>query len=73
MRSVVLIGVLLVVIGTAALLFGRFGYSDTNPVLKARPLQANATEQHSVAIPTIAGVVILMAAVGLIVAGRRGP
>ncbi|HEX3666930.1 MAG TPA: hypothetical protein VHU23_17035 [Rhizomicrobium sp.] len=72
MRPVALVGILLVMIGVAALLFGHFEYSDTKPVLKAGPLQVNATEQHSVDIPLIAGIVILVAGVGLIVAGRRG-
>jgi hypothetical protein len=72
MRPIALVGVLLVVVGVAALLFGHFEYSDTKPVLKAGPLQVNATEQHSVDIPMIAGIVILIAGVGLVIAGRRG-
>jgi len=72
MRPVAPVGILLVVIGVAALLFGHFEYSDTKPVLKAGPLQVNATEQHSVDIPMIAGIVILVAGVGLVIAGRRG-
>ncbi|HEY3639340.1 MAG TPA: hypothetical protein VGK90_14420 [Rhizomicrobium sp.] len=66
-----LIGVLLIVAGVAALVFGHFEYSDTKPVLKAGPLQVNATEQHSVDIPTIAGIVIVIAGVGLALAGQR--
>jgi len=72
MRPIALVGILLVVLGVAALLFGHFEYSDTRPVLKAGPLQINATEQHSVDIPLIAGIVILVSGVGLIIAGRRG-
>jgi uncharacterized membrane protein YidH (DUF202 family) len=71
MRPVTLIGVLLIVAGVAALVFGHFEYSDTKPVLKAGPLQVNATEQHSVDIPTIAGIVIVIAGVGLALAGQR--
>ncbi len=72
MRPIALVGVLLVVLGVAALLFGHFEYSDTKPVFKAGPLQVNATEEHSVDIPMIAGIVILLAGVGLLIAGRRG-
>ena len=73
MRPIAFVGILLVVLGVATLLFGHFEYSDTRPVLKAGPLQVNATEQHSVDIPMIAGIVILISGVGLIVAGRRSP
>jgi hypothetical protein len=72
MRPMAIIGILLVVLGVGALLFGHFEYSDTKPMLKAGPLQVNATEQHSVDIPMIAGIVILVSGVGLIMAGRRG-
>jgi uncharacterized membrane protein len=72
MRPIILVGVLLIVVGVTALLFGHFEYSDTKPVLKAGPLQVNATEEHSVDIPLIAGIVILIAGVALVVGGRRG-
>jgi uncharacterized membrane protein YidH (DUF202 family) len=71
MRSLTLLGVLLIVIGVAALLAGHFEYSDTKPVLKAGPLQVDATEQHSVDVPLIAGAVIVIAGVGLAIAGQR--
>jgi hypothetical protein len=71
MRGVTLIGVLLVAIGLAAVLLGHFSYSDTKPLLKAGPLQVNTTEQHDVDIPLIGGIVILLAGVGLIIAGQR--
>jgi len=72
MRPIALIGVLLIAIGVVALLFGHFEYSDTKPVFRAGPLQVNATEQHNIDIPVIAGIVILIAGVGLVIAGRRG-
>jgi len=72
MRSLGIIGVVLVVVGVATLLIGHFTYSDTRPVLKAGPLEVNATEEHRIDVPTIGGVVILLAGVVLIVAGRRG-
>jgi hypothetical protein len=72
MRPIALVGILLVIVGVAALLFGHFEYSDTKPVLKAGPLQVNATEQHSVDVPMIVGIVILVSGVGLLIAGRRG-
>jgi hypothetical protein len=71
MRPITLIGVVLVVIGVAALLFRDFDYSDTKPLLKVGPLQVNATEQHSVNVPMIASIVIVVAGVGVVIAGQR--
>lgn len=71
MRGLTLIGVVLVVLGVGALLFGHFSYSETKPVIDAGPIHITAQEDHTVWIPTIAGVVILLAGVGLVFAGRR--
>ncbi|HEY1612583.1 MAG TPA: hypothetical protein VGF97_02675 [Rhizomicrobium sp.] len=71
MRGISMIGVLLVVLGVAALAIGQFSYTDTKPVLKAGPIQVNSTEEHRVNVPLIGGIVILVAGVALIVIGRR--
>ena len=71
MRGLSLIGVVLVVLGVGALLFGHFSYSETKPVVDAGPIHITSQEDHTVWIPTIAGVVILLAGVGLVFAGRR--
>ena len=71
MRNLKYLGVVFVILGAAALLFGRFGYTDTKPVLDAGPIHVASHEEHSFSIPTIAGIVILIAGIGLIVVGRR--
>ena len=71
MRGLTLIGAVLVLLGVAALLFGHFSYTETKPVLTAGPIVINSQEDHTVWIPTIAGIVVLLAGAGLIVAGRR--
>ncbi|HEX2593299.1 MAG TPA: hypothetical protein VHL34_17485 [Rhizomicrobium sp.] len=71
MRGLTLLGAVLVVVGMLALVLGNISYTETKPVLKAGPLQVNAEEEHHVSIPTIAGVVVLLAGVGLVFAGRR--
>ncbi len=71
MRGLTLIGVLLVLLGVGALLFGHFTYSETKPVADVGPIHINSQEDHTVWIPTIAGIVVLLAGVGLIFAGRR--
>jgi hypothetical protein len=71
MRNLTYLGIVFAILGVAALLFGRFGYTDTKPVLDVGPIHVTSQEEHSVSIPMIAGVVILIAGLGLIVAGRR--
>lgn len=71
MRNLKILGVVLVILGAAVLLVGHFDYSETKPVLDAGPIHITAREDHRVSIPTIAGIAILVAGIGLIVIGRR--
>lgn len=71
MRNLSALGVVLVVLGVGGLLLGHFSYTDTKPVLDAGPIHITSQENHYVSIPTIAGIVVLLAGLGLIVMGRR--
>ncbi len=71
MRNLAWLGILLIVLGIAGLVFENFSYTETKPVLKAGPIQVNSEEEHHVSIPTVAGVVVLLAGVALVLAGRR--
>jgi uncharacterized membrane protein len=71
MRNLAWLGVVLIVLGIAGLVFENFSYTDTKPVLKAGPIEVNAKEEHHVSIPTVAGVVVLLAGVALVFVGRR--
>jgi hypothetical protein len=66
-----ILGVFLIVLGIAGLLFSQFSYTETKPVLKAGPLQVNSQEEHHISIPTIGSIVLLIVGAGLVVAGRR--
>ena len=71
MRNLTLLGVVLIVLGVAGLLFGHFNYSETKPVLDAGPIHVTTQEEHRVSIPTVAGIVVVLAGLGLVIAGRR--
>jgi hypothetical protein len=71
MKNLGILGAVLIVLGVGALLFGHFSYSETKPVLKAGPLEINSQENHTVWIPTVAGIVVVLAGLGLVLAGRR--
>ncbi len=71
MRNLGILGVVLVLIGVGVLLFGHFTYSETKPVADIGPLHINAQEEHHVSIPTVAGIVVVIAGLGLVLMGRR--
>jgi hypothetical protein len=71
MKGLTLIGAVLVVVGVLALVLGNISYTETKPVLKAGPIEVNNQEEHHISIPTIGGVVVLLAGVALVFAGRR--
>jgi hypothetical protein len=71
MRNLLLIGVVLVVLGIAGLIIENVTFTETKQVLDLGPLQVTSEEQHNVPIPTIAGVIAVIAGLGMIFASRR--
>ncbi|HWC62536.1 MAG TPA: hypothetical protein VG501_02860 [Rhizomicrobium sp.] len=71
MKNLSILGVVLIVLGVAALFFGHVTFTETKPAVKLGPLEVNTQENHTVWIPTVAGIVILLAGVGLIASSRR--
>ncbi len=71
MRGLTLLGVVLILVGVAALIFGHFSYSETKPVADIGPIHVNAQEEHHVSVPTVAGIVVVIAGLGLVLVGRR--
>lgn len=71
MRNLTALGVVLVILGVAGLLFGHFSYSQTKPVFDAGPIHVTSQQENYVSIPTMAGVLVLVAGFGLILIGRR--
>lgn len=71
MRGLALLGVVLILVGVGALIFGNFSYTETKPVADIGPVHINAQEEHHVSVPTIAGVVAVIAGLGLVFVRRR--
>jgi hypothetical protein len=61
----------LIVLGVAGLVLGRFTYTTEEKVLDVGPLEATAEKEHSVAIPDIAGIIAVLAGGFLVFMGRR--
>jgi len=71
MRNLMWAGVLLVGLGVLGLVVQNVTYRETKRVVDLGPLHLNSTEEHKVPIPTIAGIVAVLAGLGIIFAARR--
>jgi hypothetical protein len=71
MKPLAMLGVVLIVLGLAGLFFSRVSWTETKPVAKIGPLEVNSQEDHTVWIPTAAGVVAVLAGLGLVFVGRK--
>ncbi len=71
MKPLAIVGIVLIVLGIAGLVMGRFSYTTEEKVLDLGPLEATAEKEHSVAVPDIAGIAAILAGGFLVFVGRR--
>ena len=71
MRPLPTIGVVLIVLGVIGLVVANVTFTEHKTVLDAGPIKVTQDQQKSVPIPTIAGIVAVVAGLGLIFIGRR--
>lgn len=71
MKPVAIAGLVLIVLGLAALAYQGFTYTSRETVIDIGPIKATADTRKTVPIPPIAGVVAVVAGVALVVVGKR--
>ncbi len=71
MKGTAIAGVLLIILGVAAMIYGGFNFSTKKNVVDAGPIQINKTEHHSVPIPPILGGVCVIGGIVLLVMGAK--
>lgn len=71
MSPLKILGVVLIVLGAAALAYGGFSYTKESHETKIGPLQLSLKEKEDVQIPKWAGLIAVGAGVLLLVAGNR--
>ena len=71
MKSITVLGILLVVLGILALVYQGFNYTRQEKVLDIGPIHATADTQEHVALPPIIGGLALVAGVVLLAMGAR--
>ena len=71
MRPLVVFGALLIAIGIAGLAIDNISFTERRTVIDAGPLKVTADQQRTISIPTIAGVIAIVAGAGIIFLGRQ--
>ena len=64
-------GILLIIFGVAALIYGGFTYTSQKKVVDFGALQINRTENHTLPVPPILGIVAIAGGAGLIYFGTK--
>jgi len=64
-------GIILVLFGLIALIYGGFTYTKRDKVLDVGPIEASVDKKERVPLPPVVGGVALAAGIILLVAGRR--
>ncbi|MGB7547438.1 MAG: DUF3185 domain-containing protein [Terracidiphilus sp.] len=64
-------GILLIIAGIAAILYGGFSYTSHKNAVDMGPMQIRMSEQHSVPIPPILGIAGILGGAALIYFGSR--
>ena len=65
------LGIVLIVLGLAAIAWGGFTYTTTEKLVDIGPIHATREKSHAVPLPPIAGAAALAGGIVLLLAGRK--
>ena len=71
MKPIALIGVVLIVLGLAALVYQGITYSSRETVLDIGPIHATANREKTLPLPPLVGIAAVAGGVALLIAGVR--
>jgi hypothetical protein len=71
MKSMTIIGMMLIALGLVALVYQGITYTSRETVLDIGPLHATADRQKTLPLPPVLGLAALAGGVALLVAGNR--
>ncbi len=71
MKPMAILGIVLIIGGIAGLFISRISWTETKPLVKVGPVEINHEEDHSVWIPTAAGMISVLAGLGLVMVSRK--
>jgi hypothetical protein len=70
MKPLALCGVVLIVLGVIGLVVANVTFTERKTVLDAGPLKITQDQEKTIPIPTIAGILAIVAGLGLVVVSR---
>jgi len=65
------LGIVLLIVGVLALVYGGINYSRERTVLEVGSLSVTATEHKNIPVPAVLGAIVLIGGAALLVVGRR--
>ncbi len=71
MRTVTVVGILLIVLGVFGLIYGGITYTSKRETVKIGPLEATVKEEKTIPLPPILGALAIAAGVVLVITGKR--
>ena len=71
MTPLAIVGVLLIVLGVAALVYQRVTYTSRETVIDVGPVHATADRQRTLPLPPLVGIAVVAGGVALLVASMR--
>jgi hypothetical protein len=71
MKSILIIGVTLIVMGAAVLGYNHYSYTTTEQVLQVGPITATAERTHTVFLPPILGWLLIAGGACALIFGAR--
>jgi hypothetical protein len=71
MKPISIAGIILIVLGVAALAYQGVTYTTRETVLDIGPVQATAERQKTVPLPPVLGIAAVAGGVGLLIVGMR--
>ncbi len=71
MKPLVLIGILLIAMGLAALIYGGITYSSQEQEVKVGPIEVTATTKKTIPLPPVVGGLAIAGGVVLLIVGSR--
>jgi uncharacterized membrane protein HdeD (DUF308 family) len=71
MKPAAILGLLLIVVGLAALAYQGFTYTSRERVLDIGPIHATADREKTVPLPPVLGIVAVAGGIALVVVGVR--
>jgi uncharacterized membrane protein YidH (DUF202 family) len=71
MKPIAILGAFLIAVGIAGLVIANISFTEKKVIVDAGPLKVTADQQHTIPIPSIAGVLAVVVGAGLLFYGRK--